>query len=105
MRADDHFELRRRIDGLVYRFAPSAARHGRPAWKRVDLDVFIAWVPERGWRTVDAAGTVNGRAWDAETQEQGVEPPEGEWISKKADKSYVYDLVRVAAGSALKARP
>jgi hypothetical protein len=31
-----------------------------------------------------------------EFRDQGSEPPEGEWLSKKGNKSYVYELVRIA---------
>lgn len=97
MRATDCFEFHRRNDALSYRFEPCEPREGRPAWKRTNLDVWLAWIPLKGWCTVDAEGTVNGRPWGIEIGDQGDQPPECEWLSKKADKSYVYDLVRVPA--------
>jgi hypothetical protein len=96
MHPTDCFEFRRRIDAVVYRFEPTAPREGRPAWKRADLDLWLAWLPVNGWCVVDAQGTINSKPWSVELADQGGEPPEGEWLSKKADKSYVYDLVRVA---------
>ncbi len=95
MHPTDCFEFRRRLDALTYRFEPCEPREGRAAWKRTNLDIWLVWVATKGWCTVDAAGTVNGRPWGVEVAEQRNEPPEGEWLSKKADKSYVYDLVRV----------
>ncbi len=96
-RPDDRFEFRRRLDGLVYRFEPCAPREDRPAWKRTNLDIWLCWLAGKGWCTVDAAGAVNGRPWAIEVADQDDQPPEGEWLSKKADKSYVYDLVRLPA--------
>ena len=93
----DCFEFRRLIDAVVYLFEPAAPREGRPAWKRVDLDLWLAWLPAKGWSVVDAQGVTNSKPWSVELADQGDEPPEGEWLSKKADKSYVYDLVRVPA--------
>lgn len=93
--AGDGVEFRRRGDAFTYRFEPAAPREGRPAWKRVDLDLWLAWVSPRGWCVVDAAGVCNSRPWGLEPADQRGDPPEGEWISKKGDKSYVYDLGRL----------
>jgi hypothetical protein len=92
----DCFEFRRRVDDVIYRFEPAAPMGGYSAWKRVDLDLWLTWIPERGWCVVDAQGVANGRPWNVELADQGSEPPEGEWLSKRGNKSYVYDLVRIA---------
>ncbi len=36
-----------------------------------------------------------GRPWNVLPQDQGDHPPEGEWVSRKGSKSYVYSLVYV----------
>lgn len=89
------YEFRRRIDDVIYRFAPDGLVNGFPAWKRVDLDIRLIRHADKGWCTVDSAGTINGRPWNVEPEEQGAAPFEGEWVSKKNDKSYVYDLVKL----------
>ena len=94
------YEFRRRIDDVLYQFAPDGDDNGFPAWKRIDLDIRLVWRNGKGWCTVDASGTINGRPWNVEPDEQGATPFEGEWVSKKGDKSYVYDLVRRTDGSA-----
>lgn len=33
-----------------------------------------------------------GRVWDVPIKDQGDHPPEGVWVSRKGDKSYVYML-------------
>jgi hypothetical protein len=89
------FEFRRRSDGVAYRFAPAPTGSGRPAWRRVDLPLSLAWTPERGWAVSDENGLVLSLPWDLDRTAQGPLPPETVWISRKDDKSYVYDLVRV----------
>jgi hypothetical protein len=89
----DCFEFRRRIDNVIYRFEPAAPREGYPAWKRVDAALWLTWIPGRGWRVVDEHGAANSQPWNVAPADLG--PPEGEWLSKKGDKSYVYDLVRL----------
>jgi len=37
-----------------------------------------------------------GRPWDTLPHQQGNYPPEGDWISRKGSKSYVYTLVYVS---------
>jgi hypothetical protein len=94
MLSTDCFEFRRRIDEVIYRFEPVAPREGHPAWKRVEFDLWLMWIPARGWCVVDAHGVVNSRPWNVELEDQATEPPEGEWLSINGNKSYVYDLVR-----------
>ena len=93
----DRFEFRRRIDGVTYRFEPVDPKEGYPAWKRVDLDVWLTRTRASGWCVVDVNGLIISRPWNVEVANQQSEPPEGEWLSKKADKSYVYDLLRFAS--------
>jgi hypothetical protein len=102
MHTTDHFEFRRRIDGASYRFEPCAPSEGYPAWNGVDIDLWLTWIPRSGWCVIDGHGDINSRPWNFELAEQGEEPPEGEWLSKKGDKSYVYNLVRFAAAPILR---
>ncbi|MBO1417658.1 hypothetical protein [Streptomyces sp. FH025] len=89
------FELVRRLDGLVYRFRLDGEFNGRPSFKRVDLDVWCRWVPERGWYTFGADGAGNGWPLVGRAVREAALPPEGPWRSWKAGKSYLYDLRRV----------
>lgn len=86
-------EFHRRLDGLIYRFRPDAPRNGVPAWKREDLDLWITKTEKLGWVCVDQQRTVLSLPWSIAVSDQGDMPPAGEWVSKKGDKSYVYDLV------------
>lgn len=89
-------ECQRCGDGLVYRFAPAGTRNDRPCWRRVDLELYLEWTARRGWSINDAAGTVLGRPWDVERDEQEALPPDGIWVSRKGAKSYVYEHRYVA---------
>lgn len=80
------FELRRQIDGLVYRFD----RVG-DAYRRADRDLWITKHPDHGWVAWDDDHGLTGRPWAAAGHGEG--PPEGIWVSRKGPKSYVYDLV------------
>jgi hypothetical protein len=91
------FRFVRRIDGLTYAFARSGRSGGRPAYRRVDLEVWCRSLPEFGWCTVAADGTVTGRPFDAVGSDEL--PPAGTWVSRKGDRSYVYDLVHESASA------
>ncbi|MFF7632870.1 hypothetical protein ACFZB9_06910 [Kitasatospora sp. NPDC008050] len=41
-------EFVRRLDGLVYRFRRDGTFNGRPSFKRLDLELWCRWLPERG---------------------------------------------------------
>jgi hypothetical protein len=92
-RADQHLAFRRRSDGLTYHYHPCEPIHGRPAWQRDDLDLWVIYRAEDGWIGVNAAGQITAVPWGLPISRQGDLPPTGEWVSKKGDKSYVYDLV------------
>ncbi|MFC6759047.1 hypothetical protein ACFQFQ_05285 [Sulfitobacter porphyrae] len=90
------FELRRHIDGLVYRFDKASDATGRIGFKRSDGDYWIIWHEELRW----IAGSwddeeVFGRPWDQSKRQSETSPPEGIWVSRKGSKSYVYDLIHV----------
>lgn len=89
------FEFRRRLDGVTYRFTPAPSESGRPAWRRTASPLSLAWTPERGWTVSDEHGVVLSAPWDVDRMAQGPLPPETVWVSRKGDKAYVYDLVRV----------
>ncbi|SDI80692.1 hypothetical protein SAMN04488245_12648 [Alloyangia pacifica] len=90
------FELRRQIDGLVYRFERRTDASGRIGYKRSDGDFWIVWHAKLGWIAGDRDGEeVFGRPWDQLTGQSSEVPPEGVWVSRKGAKSYVYDLVHV----------
>ncbi|MEM8654350.1 MAG: hypothetical protein AAGF36_06360 [Pseudomonadota bacterium] len=87
------FELRRRLDGLVYRFE----RDVDGVYHRQDRrDLTILWECDLGWvARVPGTGLLAGRLWDLPVGAQDDSPAEGRWVSCKGDRSYVYDLVHV----------
>lgn len=96
MSAVETFELRRRADGLVYRFHRQIGEDGQPAYKREDKDHWIIRSERLGWVSVmPEDGTIAGRVWEVAPEDQDDAPPEGIWVSRKGRKSYVYDLVYV----------
>ncbi|MGW6421320.1 hypothetical protein ACWF82_01460 [Nocardia sp. NPDC055053] len=94
----------RRVDGLAYEFVRDGDVHGFPSYKRVDLDIWCRRLPNFGWVVCDAVGLVSSRPFDEPGQ--GELPPEGVWVSRKGERSYVYDLVRAdpraATGSGIR---
>ena len=90
------FELRRQTDDLVYTFVRERLADGRAAYRRQDQDLLIVHRPDWGWIAWDeASGTCLGRPWNTLPQHQTDHPPEGDWVSRKGPKSYVYTLVYV----------
>jgi hypothetical protein len=90
-------EMRRLSDGAVYRFLPAAPGDGgSPRYRRADKDIWIQRDARFGWIVWDAtAQALMGRPWEVALADQGAEPPEGVWVSRKDDHSFVYRLVRV----------
>lgn len=84
----------RKVDGVVYEFVRDDESFGYPSYKRVDLDVWCQRLSDFGWAVCDDAGVVSSRPFD--DAGRGDLPPEGVWVSRKGDKSYVYDLRRGA---------
>ncbi len=93
----DCFELRRRSDDLIYRFTRSTRADGSSGFRRADRDLWIEFRPELGWIAWDdETDSLSGRPWHVQPTDQTEDgPPAGEWVSKKGDKSYVYDLVYI----------
>ena len=87
------FELRRRIDGVVYCFEPCKLINGQLAWKREDADMWVTYVKYFGWVCINSESAICGIPWSTAINNMGELPPAGEWVSKKGDKSYVYDFV------------
>lgn len=86
-------EFKRRIDGIVYCFNPSEPINEMPSRKRDDADLRIIYMNDFGWVCIDENKSICGIPWGIALNEMGKLPPEGEWVSKKSDKSYVYDLI------------
>jgi hypothetical protein len=87
------FELHRLSDGLTYRFTRSLRADGTVGYKREDQDLWIVRSPTFGWVALDeSTGAITGRPWESLPHGQADFPPEGEWVTKKGRKSYVYQL-------------
>ena len=90
----EYFELRRRIDNLVYEFDQKQRPDGSIGYKRRDKDLWVNHHEEFGWIAWDGESEeVNGKPWYTLPKDQSSFPPEGIWVSMKNEKSYVYDLV------------
>jgi hypothetical protein len=89
-----YFELHRSSDGLVYQFDRKLKSNDEIAYRRRDQDLWITYRAELGWVAWDEASqTIMGKPWNVLPNSQIVDhPPEGEWVSKKGAKSYVYQL-------------
>jgi GNAT superfamily N-acetyltransferase len=89
----EKFELRRQSDDLVYRFHRQQRSDGSVGYKREDGDHWIVRKLDWGWISFDyATQSCMGRPWNVLPHEQGDFPPEGDWVSRKGAKSYVYTL-------------
>ncbi len=93
----NQFELRRLSDELIYTFNKGTMPDGRDGFQREDLDLWITYRTDIGWVAWDEKSSTSfGRPWHVAPAEQNPHyPPEGEWVSKKGVKSYVYQLVYV----------
>jgi hypothetical protein len=90
----EYFELRRRIDDLIYQFDRKETKPGIFGYQRRDKDLWINWHPLFGWVAWDGeSDVIGGRPWYTLPSDQQDFPPEGVWVSMKNEKSYVYDLV------------
>lgn len=90
------FEMCRQSDDLVYSFVRKQDASGRNAYQRQDKDIWVSYRQEWGWVIWDDENdTCLGRPWSILPHEQGDHPPEGDWVSRKGSKSYVYTMVYV----------
>ena len=92
----DVFELRRQSDDLVYTFRKAKTVDGTRRYKRSDGEYWIIQHRDHGWVAWDyETESIMGRPWEAPPEMQADFPPEGDWVSRKGPKSYVYSLVYV----------
>lgn len=91
----EYFELLRLSDKLVYQFDRKTMPDGSIAYQRRDQDLWIVYNTDFGWIAWnDDDQSISGRPWAVMIQDQNPDhPPEGEWVSKKNEKSYVYRLI------------
>jgi hypothetical protein len=91
------FELRRKSDDLVYSFVRKDRADGQYGFQRADRDLWIIFKGRLGWVAWDEeTQAVTGRPWNVLPEDQSDDcPPEGEWVSKKGTRSYVYELVHL----------
>jgi hypothetical protein len=88
-------EFRRRVGLLTYRYYPCKSENHFPSWKREDAEVWLVRHEALGWVGVSVEGEVLCIPWAVPPGTQGQAPPSGVWVSRKAAKSYVYDLLYV----------
>ena len=88
------FELRRAIDDLVYVFRRTQGKADEVRFARLDReDLCIEYDRELGWVARDPeSNEITGRPWSDEHRHNPGQPAQGEWVSKKGVKSYVYEL-------------
>ena len=88
-------EFRRRVGLLTYRYYPCKSENHFPSWKREDAEVWLVRHEALGWVGVSVESEVLCIPWAVPPGTQGQAPPSGVWVSRKAAKSYVYDLLYV----------
>jgi hypothetical protein len=91
----EYFELHRLSDDLIYQFDRRTTSDGKIGYQRRDQDLWITYRGiEEGWVAYDEeSNSISGRPWNiAPKLQDNNHPPEGEWVSKKGIKSYVYNL-------------
>lgn len=66
-----------------------------PSWKREDADIWLVRREALGWVGVTAEDEIVCMPWAVPPSTQGQAPPSDVWVSRKAGKSYVYELVYV----------
>ncbi len=88
-----NFEMRRLLDGLVYAFEWRTGLGKAAVYERNDGVVRVIHDPRFGWSIWSDEGDIVGRVWETLPQDQGEYPTEGIWVSRKGEKSYVYELV------------
>jgi hypothetical protein len=89
----------RRADGLTYDFVRDADAYGFPSYRRVDLDLWCRRLPNFGWAVCTSSGEVVSRPFD--DPGDGDLPPEGVWVSRTGDRTYVYELIRAETTQAI----
>lgn len=83
------FTLNRLSDDVTYHF-----RRDARGFRRTDADHWIIRHPDLGWiARDDQSGAIMGRPWSPPDPQGHMAPPEGIWVSRKGDKSFVYRLI------------
>ncbi len=100
------FELRRRSDNLVYTFRRVLGSSDPQRFVRLDReDLFIQYDAALGWVALDPkTREVTGKPWNDALRHNPNQPPQGDWVSKKGARSYVYDLRYVSEDSGYRAQ-
>jgi len=91
MSTKHQFQLCRESDGLIYRFEVHGSNDHGLTFKRQDADVWIMRNPKHGW-VAYSEGEITGVPWLVSLEDQVALPPEGDWISRKESKIYVYSM-------------
>lgn len=93
----EQIEMRRLSDGVVYVFLRESDENGMRRYRRRDKNIWMLRHPDFGWVVWDKdADCLMGRPWAVPLTQQHNKPPEGDWVSRKGENSYVYRLVFVA---------
>ena len=93
----ERIEMRRHCDGAFYIFVRVDDENGMRRYRRADKNIWMLRHPDFGWVVWDAdADCLMGRPWAVAIAQQGNLPPEGDWVSRKDEKSFVYRLAFVA---------
>ena len=93
----DRIEMRRLSDGAVYVFLRASDEDGMRRYRRQDKNIWMRHHPDFGWVVWDMdADCLMGRPWAIPLAQQADKPPEGDWVSRRGENSYVYRLVFVA---------
>ncbi len=93
MKNRERLELHRQSDGLIHYFNRQKRDDGTYGYRRRDLDVWMIKSPKHGWVVVSPDNEISGKPWSTPSDEPSEFPPEGDWVSKKGSKSYVYSLI------------
>lgn len=81
----------RRADGLTYEFIRCGEAYGYPSYRRVDSPLWCRRLPDYGWSVCTESEDVLARPFA--DPGRAPFPPTGMWVSAKAAKAYVYDLI------------
>jgi hypothetical protein len=94
MTSQEVFRLKRPLDGLEYSFSKESGEGKDAIYCRSDSMARIRYDVQFGWSTWDEDnGALAGRVWDVLPEHQDERPTAGVWVSRKGDKSYVYQLI------------
>lgn len=100
------FVFTSRSGGPAHKFELQSGDHSSKSAQYVRKDgLTITWDDEFGWSGKDAkSGDLLALAWGVPAAKQGDSPPEGTWVTKKGDASYVHDMKYAASAADKKAQ-